>query len=334
MKNTLFCKFGVLTLLITGSFYLVLEEAAFVHTEQRKHVLRLAENLPESNPVTISMRRFADLVETKTSGDVVVKVYAGAQLGQEAESVEQVRLGIIDFARTNTVVLTNISPNVGVLTLPYIFRDADHKYKVLDGEIGKRIRDDMKDVGLVGFDYLEAGDRSFYTRADKPIRSLTDMRGLKIRVQPAPITTRMVQLLGATPTPMNFGEVYSALQTGIVDGAENDYVTYLMSGHYEVAPNYVEDKHLSSPAILVMNRDKYDSLSVEHRTAIEVAAREAALFQRQHMMNANNDAKAKILDAGVNVFTVDAAPFREAMQPIYQEFPQYSALIESIRATE
>lgn len=328
-----FFKLIVLTLLVGGSAYLVREESIFDDGGRDVHVLRLAENLPETNPVTVAMRRFAELVEAKTSGEVIVKVFAGAQLGQEAESVEQARLGIIDFARTNTVVLANISPSVGVLTLPYIFQDAEHKYKVLDGEIGERIRNDMTGVGLIGFDYLEAGDRSFYTRPGRPVQSLEDMRGLKIRVQPAPISTRMVQLLGATPTPMNFGEVYSALQTGIVDGAENDYVTYLTSGHFEVAPNYVEDKHLSPPAILIMNRRKYESLPETHRAAIDEAARAAALFQRELMIEANKTAKARILEAGVNVTIIDTAPFRDAMRPIYNEFPQYELLIEQIEAT-
>ncbi len=296
--------------------------------------LRLAESLPKNNPVTVAMYRFAELVESNTQGRVTVKVYASAQLGQESETIEQARLGIIDFARTNAVVLANVSPSVGVLTLPYIYRDQEHKYKVLDGAIGRDIRTDLRDVGLIGFDYLEAGNRSFYTRADKPINTLADMRGLKIRVQPAPIMIRMIELLGAVPTPMNYGEVYSAIQTGIVDGAENDYVSFATSGHYDVAKNYVEDNHLSPPAVLLMNLKKYQSLPTQYQKAISAAAHDVALFERELMNEANRKAKGDMLEAGVSITSIDSTPFRQAMQPIYDEFPAYSDLLGRIREVE
>lgn len=295
--------------------------------------LRLAEALPDTNPVTISMRKFADLVEKKTGGGVKVKVYSSAQLGQEPDAIELVRLGIIDLTRINSVALANVSRSIGVFTLPYIFRNYDHKYKVLDGEMGHKVRTDMNQIGLIGFDYMEAGSRCFYTRA-KPINSLEDLKGLKIRVQPSRITIRMIELLGAVPTPMNFGEVYSSLSTGVVDGAENDYVSYSTSGHYEVAPFYVEDNHLSPPAILIMNHAKFTSLSPEHQKAISEAAHEAALFERDFMRQSNLEAKEKMKAANVTISTIDTAPFRAAVKPIYDEFPSYSDMIAQIELVE
>jgi tripartite ATP-independent transporter DctP family solute receptor len=296
--------------------------------------LRLAENQPDDNPVTIAMHRFAELVEEKTGGEVVVEVYSGAQLGQEPETIEQAQAGVIDLARVNSVVLANVSPSMGAFTLPYVFRDVEHKYKVLDGEVGQEVLADLEQVGLIGFDYMEAGTRNFYTRAERPVTSIEDLEGLKIRVQPARISTRMVELLGATPTPMNYGEVYSALQTGVIDGAENDYVSFLTSSHYEVAPNLIEDGHLSPPALLLMNLARFQSLPEEQQAAIREAAAEAAEFEREAMLKANEEAKTKVEEAGVTVTTIDNAAFREAVAPIYDEFSGLKPLVDRIQAVQ
>lgn len=297
-------------------------------------VLRLAENQPETNPVTVAMHRFADLVKEYTDGEVVVEVFSGAQLGQEPETIEQAQAGIIDFSRVNTVGLANVSPSMGAITLPYVFRNWDHKYAVLDGDIGDDLRADLEDVGLVGFDFMDAGSRSFYTVEGKPVTKLEDLKGLKIRVQPAPISIRMVELLGAVPTPMNYGEVYSALQTGVIDGAENDYVSYETSGHYEVAPNYVEDQHLSPPAIVIMNKARFDSLPEDQQAAIEKAAHEAALYEREIMRAANEAARTKVEEAGATVTEVDNGPFQEAVSSIYEEYPDLKPLLDRISATQ
>ncbi|MTI18960.1 TRAP transporter substrate-binding protein [Rhodobacteraceae bacterium RKSG542] len=301
-------------------------------TASAQTILRLAENQPEDNAVTIAMHKFAELVKQKTNGEVLVDVYSGGQLGQEVETIEQAQAGIIDFARVNTVPLANVSPSMGVVTLPYIFKDADHKYQVLDSEIGKTVRTDLEQFGLIGFDFMEAGTRNFYTRSDKPINSIEDLKGLKIRVQPAPISIRMTELLGATPTPMNYGEVFSALQSGVIDGAENDYVSYLTSSHYEVANVIVEDGHLSPPAILLMNKARFDTLPAEQQTAISEAAREAALFEREAMFEGNRVAKEKVIEAGVKVITIDNTPFQEAVMPLYSEYPHLNDLVEDIIA--
>ncbi|MBG6173343.1 tripartite ATP-independent transporter DctP family solute receptor [Labrenzia sp. EL_208] len=297
-------------------------------------VLRLAENQPETNPVTVAMHRFAELVGEYTDGEVKVDVYSGAQLGQEVESIEQVQAGIIDLARVNTVPLANVTPAVGVFTLPYIFSGSEHKYKVLDGEIGQKVRADMAEAGLVGFDFMEAGSRSFYTREGLPISELADLSGLKIRVQNSPISILMVELLGGVPTPMNYGEVFSALQTGVIDGAENDFVSFHTSGHYEVAPNYVIDGHLSPPAIVIMNKARFDSLPEDQQQAISKAAKEAAIYERELMFAANDKARTTVEEAGVSVVEIDNGPFQAAILPIYEEFPHLGDLIEQIRAVD
>jgi len=281
----------------------------------------------------VAMYRFAELVNEYTDGEVTVQVFPGAQLGQEPETIEQAQAGIVDLTRVNSVVLANVSPSMGAFTLPYIFSDWDHKYRVLDGDIGQEVLDDLADVGLVGFDYMDAGSRSFYTVEDKPIASIEDLQGLKIRVQPAPISIRMMELLGAVPTPMNYGEVYSSLQTGVIDGAENDFVSYHTSGHHEVAPNYVIDAHLSPPALLLMNKAKFDSFSPEIQEAIRKAGTDAAIYEREIMREANEQARTTVEEGGATVTEIDNAPFQEAVQPIYDEqSEELKSLIERIQA--
>lgn len=297
-------------------------------------VLRLAENQPETNPVTVAMFKFADLVEEYSGGEVTVQVFPGAQLGQEMETIEQTQAGIIDLTRVNSVSLANVSPSMGAFTLPYVFANWDHKYRVLDGEIGQQVLDDLEQVGMIGLGYMDAGSRSFYTVKGKPVTGLEDLKGLKIRVQPAPISIRMVELLGAVPTPMNYGEVYSSLQTGVIDGAENDYVSYQTSAHYEVAPNYVEDAHLSPPALLLMNKTKFDGLSAEHQAAIRKAGTEAALYEREIMRDANEKAREAVVEGGATVTEVDNAPFQAAVEPIYAEFPHLAPFLEQIKAAK
>lgn len=295
-------------------------------------VMRLAENQPDNNPVTVAMNIFADLVEEKTNGEIVVEVYANAQLGQEPETIEQAQTGVVEFARVNSVVLAELAPKIGVFTLPYVFANWDHKYRVLDGEIGQEALDSLEDVGLIAFAYMDAGTRNFYTT--EPVRSLADLQNMKIRVQPSEISIRMVELLGAVPTPMNYGEVYSALQTGVIDGAENDYVSYFTSSHYKVAPYYSLDGHLSPPAILLMNKAAYDSLSSEHQAAIREAAIEASLQERELMSDFQDESRQQVLADGVEIFDVDVTEFQDALAPIYDQFPQYADTIEAIRALQ
>ncbi len=333
IRHNLPLRIAIIVVLVTTSFVVLRYSAPHRLVPGEKITLRLAEALPEHNPVTIAMRRFAALVNEKTNGAVTVRIHSSAQFGQESEAIEQVQLGIIDFTRVNSVVVANVSPSMGVFTLPYIFRNFEHKYKVLDGKPGDQVRADLNKVGLIGFDYMDAGSRCFYTR-DKEIKSLADLKGLKIRVQPSHITIRMIELMGAIPTPMNYGEVYSALSTGIVDGAENDYVSYSTSGHYEVAPFYVEDNHLSPPAILLMNQDRFNSLAAEYQQAIQEAAQEAAYYEREIMTQANLEAKQLMLAAKVSISSIDSAPFRAAVEPIYAEFPAYASLIQQIDSTE
>ncbi|ARK32429.1 TRAP transporter substrate-binding protein [Halalkalibacter krulwichiae] len=296
-------------------------------------VLRLAENQPDNNPVTIAMYEFADLVEEKTNGEVKIEVYANGQLGEETANIDQVQAGALDMARVNSVPVAQIVDEIGVFTTPFIFADQEHKYRVLDGEIGEEVLAKFEDHGMVSFGYLEAGTRNFYT-TDKPIESVEDMKGLRIRVQPSDISVKMVQLLGAVPTPMDYGEVFTALQTGVIDGAENDFVSYYTSGHFEAAPHYTLNGHLSPPALVIMNKQTWDGLSEEHQLAIKESAAIAIEAQRESMNEMQEEFRKEVEEAGSVIYEVDVEEFQEAINPIFDEMPQYEELIERIRALQ
>ncbi|SFE21342.1 tripartite ATP-independent transporter solute receptor, DctP family [Lentibacillus persicus] len=298
--------------------------------EPEEVVLRLAENQPENNPVTIAMKEFSDIAEQKSDGEVKIEVYPNAQLGEETENIDQVQSGELDMARVNSVPVSQVVGELSVFTLPYIFTDQEHKYRVLDGEIGKEVSEKFKDHDLINFGYLEAGSRNFYT-TEKPIKSVEDMEGMKIRVQPSDISVQMVELLGAVPTPMDYGEVFSSLQTGVIDGAENDFVSYHTSGHYEVAPYYTLDGHLSPPALIIMNKDTWEGLSEKHQNVISEAADEAIEFEREEMNKSQEEFRKEVEEAGTEIFEVDVEEFQEAVSPIYEEMSEYEELIERVR---
>lgn len=290
---------------------------------------KLAENQPDDNPVTIAMNKFAELVNEKSNGEIEIDVYANGQLGEETDNIDQVQSGALDMARVNSVPVAEIVKELGAFTLPYIFIDQDHKYKVLDGDIGQEILGKFEEHDMVSFGYLEAGSRHFYT-TDKPIKSVADMKGMKLRVQPSDISVKMVELLGAVPTPMDYGEVFTSLQTGVIDGAENDFVSYYTSGHYEVAKHFTLDGHLSPPALIIMNKDKFDELSEEHKQIIQEAADEAIEFEREEMNKSQDEFRAEVEESGTEIYDVDIQEFQDAVAPIYEELTELSDLIDRI----
>ncbi len=292
---------------------------------------KLAENQPANNPISKGMLMFADLVKEKTNGSVSIDVYLDAQLGTENETIDQVQAGTLDFARINTSALASTANEVGVFTLPYIFTSTDHKYKVLDGEIGQDVAKSLEKYGIIGLEYWEAGSRNFYS-TKKPIKSVADVKGLKVRVQQSEVAIKMVELLGGAATPMAYGEVYQGLQTGVIDAAENDFVSYYTSGHYEVAKYYSLDGHMAPPAMLLMSQTAWNKLSDSQKQAVREAAKEAAVWQRQAMMAFQNESRAKVEASGCQTFEVDGKAFQKAVSAIYDMYPQYKAVIAKIKA--
>jgi len=216
-------------------------------------ILKAADIQPEDYPTTMGMKYMAKLLDERTNGRIKVQVYGGAQLGQEKETIEMTQAGTIAFNRINAAPLVSFSPAMGVYSMPYLFRDEDHLWKVLDGPIGTGLLKGMESSNLVGLAYYDSGARSFYTKG-KPIKTPTDIKGMKIRVQPSKIFIDLITSLDAAPTPMSYGDVYSGLRTGIVDGAENNPPSLWTSKHYEVAKYYSLDEHSMVPEVLLISK--------------------------------------------------------------------------------
>ncbi|WP_320127542.1 TRAP transporter substrate-binding protein [uncultured Sphaerochaeta sp.] len=292
---------------------------------------KLAENQSAENPVSKGMLKFADLVKEKTNGTVSIEVYLDAQLGTENETIDQIQAGTLDFARVNTSAMVSTADTVGVFSLPYIFTSMDQKYKVLDGSIGQTISEGLTKYNMIGLEYWEAGSRCFYT-TKKQVKNVADLKGMKIRVQQSDVAIKMVELLGAAATPMSYGEVYQGLQTGVIDGAENDFVSYYTSGHYEVSKYYALDGHMAPPAMLLMSKTAWDKMSASQQVAVREAAKEAATWQRQAMQDYQGEARAKVEAAGCIITEVDTKEFQNAVSGIYEKYPQYATTIAAIKA--
>ena len=294
---------------------------------------KLAENQPEGNPITEGMHKFADLVKEYTEGTVTIDVYSNAALTDEASSVDQLQLGSLDFSRVNTNSLAPTVDEFGVFAMPYLFTSTEQKYRALDGEAGDAVMAKLDDYGMVGLYFWEAGARCFYTTS-KPIRTVEDLKGMKIRVQQTEVAISMVRALGAEATPMDYAEVFQGLQTGIVDGAENDFVSYYTSGHYEVAKYYSLDQHMAPPAVLLMSKASWDKMSEAQQEAVRKAAYEAAVWQRQAMQDYQQESRAACEAAGCEIIDVDVASFQQAVSSVYDEYPRYSEIVAMINAVE
>lgn len=285
-----------------------------------KKELRLAENQPEDYPTTIGDEKFADIVKDKTDGDIDIDVYAAEQLGDEKSVIEQVQLGTIDLARVNVSPMTQFSDEIGVLSMPYLFDDEEEKWDKLNGEVGQELLETLDGSNLVGLAFYDSGERYFYN-TEKKITKPEDMKGMKIRVQESDIAIDTVEALGASATPMEYGEVYSSLQTGVIDGAENNMPSYDTSNHYEVAKYLNTDGYTGTPEILIASQDLWDSLSEEEQEILRDSAMESVDTQREAWADLTEESTEKVKEAGSEFSEAeDIEVWREAVQPVYDKY--------------
>ncbi|MBB4301007.1 tripartite ATP-independent transporter DctP family solute receptor [Rhodobium orientis] len=300
-------------------------------------MLRSSDTHPDGYPTVEAVKYMGKLLEEKTDGRLGVEVFHSAQLGEEKDTIEQTQFGVIDFNRVSLGPFNNIIEETKIPSLPYIFRSIDHMHKVMDGLIGEDILKAFEAHDLVGLAFYDAGARSFYN-SEKPIKSMDDLKGMKFRVMQSDVFVKMVDALGANATPMPYGEVYSSIQTGVIDGAENNWPSFESSGHFEVAPYYTLDQHLIVPEVLVMSKKSWDKLSAEDQAAVREAAKESVPHMRKLWADREAASEAKVKKAGVNIVTdIDKTPFIEAMKPVYEEFvtsDKLKDLVERIQATE
>lgn len=301
--------------------------------QAQEMTLRLADNQPEGYPTVVGAREFARLVEERTDGRIKIEVYPGGVLGDESSTIEQVQFGAIDFVRTSITPMANFEPAMNVLSLPYLYPSDDFMFEVLQSEIGEGILEGLEDAGIVGLTWYDAGARSFYT-ADTKVESVEDLEGMRIRVQESRLMMDMVEALGASPTPIAWGEVYSALQTGVVDAGENNYPGWYYNSHHEVAPYFVEDEHNRIPELIIMSKITWDSLSPEDQDIIKEAAVESTETQREAWAARTEEAKELAVEEGAVITTLteeEKAEFQEAVMDMYPAYSEgYEDLLDSI----
>ena len=299
--------------------------------------LKLAEIHPKGYPTEQGDEEFARLVKERSQGRINITVFPGGQLGGDEKAVvEQTQMGAIDFARISLAPVLQFAKELSVLSLPYIYRDSAHMWKVLSGPIGQDLLKSVDKANLVGLAYYDAGARSFYN-SRKDIKTVADLKGMKIRVQEAKLMMDLVRALGASPTPMATGDVYSALQTNVIDGAENNWPSYISFSHYQVAKFYTVDKHTCIPEILVGSKKKFANLSKADLDLISKAAKDAVEFQKKKWAESEKVNEAKAKAAGCKITYLDAktiAEFQKAVQPIYADYKDYADLIKKIQDTK
>lgn len=297
-------------------------------------ILRYADNQPEDYPTTAAAEYFAQLVEERTEGKISIRLYCNGELGTENQVLEQVQFGGIDFTRISLGTLAE--PDFEVLKLPFLYDDAEHMWRVLDGPVGEKFLDAARELGVIGLSWFDAGARSFYTR--QPVGCLEDLRGLTIRVQESEFMSRMVELLGAVPVQIPYNDVYSALQTAKIDGAENNWSSYAFTGHFQAAGYYLLDEHCRLPEMQIMSAvamDKITEIDESYADIIRECARECARYERELWVEEEIDSEKLVRDYGCVVTTLTPAQleeFRRAVQPMYEEYPEdIQALIRQIQ---
>jgi tripartite ATP-independent transporter DctP family solute receptor len=305
---------------------------------QQKVVLKASDVHPAGYPTVVAVENMGKKLEAATNGRISVQMFPSMQLGGEKEAIEQAQIGAIALARVSVGALGPVIDDLNVLNLPFLFRNTAHMQKVIDGPIGQELLDKVTNnprAGLVAICWMDAGARSVYD-TKRPIKSIADLKGLKVRVMGNPMFVDMMNALGGNGVAMGYDQVFSALQTGVVDGAENNPPSFVFDNHYQVAKYYTLTEHLIVPEILVMSRKTWDQLSKDDQALILKFGREAQLEERTLWTKYENDAMDKAKAAGIQITQInDKTPFQDAVKPVWDKYgPKYAELIKRIEAVE
>ncbi|MEM0965824.1 MAG: TRAP transporter substrate-binding protein [Verrucomicrobiota bacterium] len=300
--------------------------------------MKIAHNLPTSHPVHAGIKRFAERLAFYSDGRFRMEVFPNGQLGNETQTLEQMQSGTLDAAKVGGATLGSFVPEAKVFSLPYLFRDSDHYWAVLNGELGEEMLEMLatnaagNPSGFRGIGYYDAGSRNFY--ANKPILHPDDLEGLKIRVMNDPVAIDMVEALGGSPTPISWGELYTALQQGVVDGAENNPPSFVSSRHFEVTKDFTFDHHSRIPDVLMVSERTWDSLDEEERNWFHQAAADSTEFQREAWRTGVDEALAVMREEGVEIFEADLTPFVDATESVREKHAvgPMKDLVERIQA--
>ena len=292
------------------------------HQKEPEFVLSYAENQTKDYPTTLGAQKFADLVEERSNGRIQILVLAEGELGAESDVIAQMQYGGVGFARVSLSQLAEYIPQLNVLQMPYLYEDSAHMWRVLDGTIGDDFLDIVSQNELIGLSWYDAGARNFYN-SKKPITCLEDMQGMRIRVQESEVMADMIEALGASAIPIPYADVYSALEQGTVDGAENNWPSYETMNHYEVAKYYTIDEHNRVPEMQICSNHTWSKLSEEDQQMILDCAKESALYERKLWKERESESEAKAIEQGVEVVELSAEEkkrFQEAVTGIYEKY--------------
>ena len=316
--------------LICASLFALLSAGA---TAAEKVTLKLAHNLERSHVVHQAFEEMAKEVKQLSDGKMTIRIYPSSQMGSARETMELLQNGALDMTKGSASDLESFDNVYAIYNLPFLFKDQAHFNKVVFGEVGKEIMDSTKEKGFFALSAYVAGTRSFY--AKKPITKPEDLKGLKIRVQASPTTIKMIELMGGSPTPISFGEVYTAMQQGVVDGAENNVPSWVQTRHIEIAKVFSEDEHASIPDFLVISTKTWDKLTPEQQQILAKAATDSQVYQQKLWDKIDADTRAQAKAMGGDIVKVDKAPFRAAVQPLFDDFnkdPKQAALLAKFEA--
>ncbi|SDI40669.1 TRAP transporter substrate-binding protein [Propionivibrio dicarboxylicus] len=310
--------------------------SAFAMTAAQARDFRSADVHPLDYPTVMTVKKIGEIVSQKTNGKYNIKVFGNSSLGSEKDTVEQVKIGALDMVRVSTAAFHGIIPETMVPSFPFIFRDLNHFRKAMAGPAGDKILAAFEKHGFIGLALWESGARSIY--AKKPVRNLADVKGMKIRVQPSDLWVSIAQAIGANPTPIPMAEVYTALKTGLVDAAENNYPSYETAKHFEAAPVYSETQHVMSPEVIVFSKKVWDTLTKEEQKIIRDAAKETVPYYIDLWTKKEQASKEITIKAGAQYINdVNKAEFVAAVKPVWEKFsptPELKALVQEIVNTK
>jgi tripartite ATP-independent transporter DctP family solute receptor len=319
-----------------GLFAAAIAFASSPSPAQQKLVLKASDVHPTGYPTVAAVETLGKKLSAATNGRLSVAMYPAMQLGGEKEAIEQAQVGAIAFARVSVGALGPVIDDLNVFNLPYVFRNTAHMQNVIDGPIGQDLLDKVTNSGkgLIGLCWMDAGARNFYD-IKKPIKTIADLKGMKIRVIGNPIFVDMANAMGGNGVAMGYDQVFSALQTGVIDGAENNPPSFVFDNHYQVAKFYTLDEHLIVPEMLVMSKKLFDSMSKDDQTLVVKLAKEAQQDERKLWDIYEKQAMAKAKAAGIDIIEVSAADkkaFQDAVKPVWDKYgPKYAETIKRIQ---
>jgi tripartite ATP-independent transporter DctP family solute receptor len=295
-------------------------------------VIKLAHALDTNHPVHKGMVFMAQKVEEYSRGKMRVDIYPSGQLGNERELIELLQIGSLAMTKVSTAPMEAFVPEMKIFGIPYLFRDSEHRWKVLSGPIGQRLLLAGEPFFLRGMCYYDAGARSFFT-INKPIRTPEDLKGMKIRVMKSITSVAMVNALGGSPTPIPFGELYTSLQQGVVDGAENNVPSFYLSRHYEVCKYLSLDEHTAIPDILLMSTIVWNRLTRQQQEWLQKAVDDSVVYQKKIWQESTEESLIAVREAGVEVLYPDKTPFIEAVQSMHDSYKgtELGDLMEEIK---